>query len=461
MFIRDVAGVRSEMNVSESVIAQRNSFCDPEDVLESGAVGLSFFDRFHGAAAQMGLDHRTRSSYDAMYRAESGIDLTALSNDISRMSDAVDIVSSGSRFCVTLSNSLADIWNVEGVDDVSAQVRAEGRQADADVESMPILASVSEEFSRIVRTAVVDKAFKVSSLDRETVGGIDAKGVDQLAAVCRDGGVDAVEKAATWFAPLSDRRFRGVRNAHPFVQVETCRAAVDLVHPWFDRVFRKVYLDTREEFDRACEDCRVALTEAFGVATAVATQLFPIGSESGGEDSWSEPSVLSKESAALLKASSLDLVVGTDTWGFSAAPDGRGVSLEVRDSVGGSLTVTVELDENGWPRIVVDADTNMGIDTGRVPESEPTGRVPEPESQPAAELVPTVSEVPEQQAEPVAVSDPGEIHESNEFQYQLPDPVPLDSVPIDSEPSPADPPNPEELPAAVETGAELAGAGPI
>ncbi|MDI9917925.1 hypothetical protein [Rhodococcus sp. IEGM 1379] len=444
--------MRSELNVPESVIAQRNSLCDPEDVLESGAVGLSFFDRFHGAAAQMGLDHRTRSCYDEMYRAESGIDLTALSNDISRMLAAVDIVSADSRFCVTLSDSLADIWNVEGVDYVSAQVREEGRRAEADVESMPILASASGEFSRIVRTALVDKAFKVSSLDRETVGGIDAKGIDQLAAVCRDGGIDAVEEAATWFAPLSDMRFRGVRNAHPFAQVETCRAAVDLVHPWFDRVFRKVYLDTRDEFDRACEDCRAALTEAFGVVTGVATQLFPIESESVGEGSWSEPSVLSKESAALLKESSLDLVVGTDTWGFSVAPDGRGVSLEVRDPIGGSLTVTVELDENGWPRIVVDADTNVGLDAGRVPE---------PESAPEPELVPTVSEAPEQQAEPVTVSDPVEIPESNEFQYQLPDPVPLDSVPIDSGSSPEESPRPEGSPAAVETGAELAGAGPI
>ncbi|MCJ0905094.1 hypothetical protein [Rhodococcus sp. ARC_M6] len=440
----------SEMNVPESVISQRNSFCDPEDVIESGAVGLSFFDRFHGAAARMGLDHRTRSSYDEMYRAESGIDLTALSNDISRMSAAMDVVSPDSRFCVTLSDSLADIWNVEGVDYVSAQVREEGRRAESDVESMPILISVSDEFSRIVRTALVDKAFKVSSLDRETVGGIDAKGVGQLAAVCRDGGVDAVEKAATWFVPLSDMRFRGVRNAHPFTQVETSRAAVDLVRPWFDQVFRKVYLDTRDEFDRACEDCRLALTEAFGVVTAVATQLFPIESESVGKYSCSDPSVLPKESAALPKESSLDLVVGTDTWGFSVAPDGRGVSLEVRDRSGGSLTVTVELDGNGWPRIVVDADTDSDVGAGRIPESEP-----EPESVPDPESAPTVSEVPEQQTEPVTVSVPGEIPESNEFQYQLPDPVPLDSVPIDSGPIA------EEAPSLVETGAELAGAGPI
>lgn len=428
MWIREENGSSSQLCVPEALIAQRDSLFNPDAILDGGAAGLAFFFRFHGAASRLGIECRPIGSYGETYRSESGIDLAALSADVSKMVAAAQISSRDSQMLTELSDSLPDVWNVVGAGDVSGRVRDVRQQAEADDESMSFVVSVADELAHIVRTALVDKAFKVASLDREIIGGVDAQGIDQLVDVCwAVDRVEAVAKAATWFAPVSDMRFRSVQYGTPTEQVETCRAAADIVQPWIDRVFVKVYLDTRDEFDRACAECRVALIDAFDIATGLATELFPVPSGSAGgsrpvilQDSSPEPVQMQYAAEPLL-----ELAVGANTWGFSVAQDGRGVSLEIRDPVGESVTVTMELDQNGWPRIVVDTDldTPAGSDsTSRVDASSVPPEVP------AAVIQP----------EPVVPPEPP---------YQLPDPVPLDPEPLLDKP--------------VDTGAELAGAGPI
>ncbi|RZL22559.1 MAG: hypothetical protein EOP31_23980 [Rhodococcus sp. (in: high G+C Gram-positive bacteria)] len=421
MPIRNAATSTASADAAESIIAQRNSLSVPDEILDSGSVGLDFFERFHDAATRLGIEMRPLGSYDEMYRAESGIDLQALHADVLTMSLAAEASSRDSQDFAVLSESLAEIWNVEAVDDVAGRVRDEQRRAEVDVEAMPLLISVADGLAGIVRTSVVDKAFKVASLNRETIGGIDAQRIDQLVDVStQQGGVDAVAKAATWFAPLSDEQFRAVRYAAPVDQIETCRAAADLVRPWIDQIFRPVYVDTRDEFDRACEQARVALTDAFGVAAGIVSELFPVESESTETRHSSVPADAAQtsvpqavEPSGARVAPALELAVGANTWGFSLAPDGRGVSLEVRDLSGESVTVTVELDEHGWPRIAVETDA-----------------------------APVMSEAPEPAPQP----------------YQPPNPTPVDTAPSED---PAPPEHRESLNEPIVTGAELAGAGPI
>ncbi|WP_260684226.1 hypothetical protein [Rhodococcus sp. KBS0724] len=421
MSLRAAGTASSVTDAAEMIIAQRNSIFVPDDILDTGSVGLTFFERFHDAATRLGIEMRPLGSYDEMYRAESGIDLPALNADVSTMSMAVEASSHDSRDFAVLSDSLEEIWNVEGVDDVAGRVHDERRRAEVEAESMPLLISVADELTGTVRTAVADKAFKVASLDREMIGGLDAQHIDQLVDVSmQQGGVDAVAKAAQWFAPLSDGKFRTVRYAAALDQIETCRVAADLADNWIDQIFRPVYVDTRDEFDRACEQARLALTDAFEVAAGLVAELFPVESESTDAGQFSVPPDTLPTSVSQVAepavdgvAPSLELTVGTDTWGFSVAPDGRGVSLEVRDLSGESVTVTVELDERGWPTIAVDTDT-----------------------------APIASETPEPEPQP----------------YQPPNPAPADPEPA-MDPAPTADPEPLSEPDT--TGAELAGAGPI
>ncbi|MFE4501427.1 hypothetical protein ACFRFQ_16335 [Rhodococcus sp. NPDC056743] len=422
MSLRAAATASSVADAAETIIAQRNSISIPDDILDAGSIGLDFFERFHDAASRLGIEMRPLDSYDEMYRAESGIDLPALNADVSTMSMAVEASSHDSRDFVVLSDTFAEIWNVEGVDDVIGRVHDERRRAEVEVESVPLLISVADELARTVRTAVVDKAFKVASLDREMIGGLDAQHIDQLVDVSTQRGVvDAVEKASQWFAPLSDAKFRAVRYAAALDQIETCRLAADLVGTWIDQIFRPVYVDTRDEFDGACEQARLALTDAFEIAADLVTELFPVESAStdAGHPSVPPDTLPASVSAVDGVSPSLELTVGTDTWGFSVAPDGRGISLEVRDLSGESVTVTVELDERGWPTIAVDTDA-----------------------------APIVSEVPEPVSQP----------------YQPPNPTPADPAPTADPALTADPAPlvvPEPLNEPDTTGAELAGAGPI
>ena len=414
---------------AESIIAQRNSYSVPDDILDSGNVGLGFFERFHDVATRLGIETRPLGRYDEMYRAESGIDLPALHADVSTIAMAVEASTRDSGDFAVLADSLSEIWNVDGVDDVAGRVREEWRRAEVDVGAMPLLISVTDELARIVRTAVVDKAFKVASLNRELIGGLEAQHIDQLVDVStRQGGVDAVAKAAMWFAPLSDGQFRAVQSSAPADQIETCKAAADLAGHWIDQIFRPVYVDTRDEFDRACEQVRVALTDAFGVAAGIVSGLFPVESESTDvrHSSVAFDAVQTSVSQAAepsggTLAPALELAVGADTWGFSVAPDGRGVSLEVRDRSGESVTVTVELDEHGWPRIAVQTDAE-----------------------------PVISEVPE--------PTPEQVPDATPQPYQPPDPTPVDAAPT-LDPAPREQPDPLNEP--MKTGAELAGAGPI
>lgn len=442
------------LSASESIITQRDSFSIPSDILADGVVGLEFFGRFHRAASRLGIESRPLAGYGEMYQAESGIDLAALSADVANLAAAVDTSSNDIRLLAVLSDSLTDIWNVDGVDTVIASVRDERRRADADIESMPFVISVSEGLAQIVRTALVDKAFKVALLDRETIGGVDARGVDQLVDVCvRHDGIEAVAQAAAWFAPLSDARFRSVRYAAKLEQVEICRAAVDLVRPWIDRIFTPVYSDARDEFDNACKECGSALTDAFGAAADRIAELFPVAPapvdgfiEPITRDVAPEPEPEPEPEPAPTQPPRhdeaepfLELAVGSDTWGFSVAPDGRGVSLDVRSSSGESVTVTVELDGNGWPKIVIDTDgSELPPEQAQAPPSIAPPAIaplqPESESQPG----------------PVPIAS-SELHG-----YELPNPAPLDAGPLGVEL-----PGVEPLDVPESTGAELAGAGPI
>ncbi|YCN54844.1 hypothetical protein AB9M10_23515 [Rhodococcus erythropolis] len=130
-------------------------------------------------------------------------------------------------------------------------------------------------------------------------------------------------------------------------------------------------------------------------------------------------------------AAPISFSIGGNTWGFSIAPDGRGVSLDVAGADGNSVSVTVELDENGWPRIVFDADQ----------EAVMQETYPQEASQPAT-LQPEIPQPDNPQPE-IPVETTAEVSPA-------PDPEPPVTVPDESIAGPDG-----------ETGAELAGAGPL
>ncbi|MGE2768439.1 hypothetical protein ACQGAO_07310 [Rhodococcus sp. 1.20] len=107
------------------------------------------------------------------------------------------------------------------------------------------------------------------------------------------------------------------------------------------------------------------------------------------------------------------------------------MSLDVAGADGNSVSATLELSENGWPRIVLDADPEMSLHEAR----------PQEASQPAT-LQPETPD-PEIREHEVPV-------ESNAEFSPAPDPEPPSTVPDESIVVPDG-----------ETGAELAGAGPL
>jgi hypothetical protein len=186
---------------------------------------------------------------------------------------------------------------------------------------------------------------------------------------------------------------------------------------WLETVFRSVYLDARDEFDRACTQCASAVGDAFDVATQWLTDAFPS----------SLP--VAEPSASGAAASPFSFSIGGNVWGFSITPDGRGVSLDVTGADGSAASVSVELDENGWPRIVFDADQ-------QTLQEPPQSEVLQPELP-----VETTTEVSTTEVSAAEVLPGPEME---------PDAEPTVAVPEESSAVPAD-----------ETGAELAGAGPL
>ena len=73
----------------EDILALRDSRVRPEEILDAGARGLQFFDRFHDLASRLGFEERMLTSYEDAYRAEAGIDFEALVRDASDMAAAV------------------------------------------------------------------------------------------------------------------------------------------------------------------------------------------------------------------------------------------------------------------------------------------------------------------------------------------------------------------------------------
>jgi hypothetical protein len=107
------------------------------------------------------------------------------------------------------------------------------------------------------------------------------------------------------------------------------------------------------------------------------------------------------------------------------------VSLDVAGADGNSVSATLELSENGWPRIVLDADPEMSLHEAR----------PQEASQPAT-LQPETPD-PEIREHEVPVETTAEVS-------PVPDPEPPVTVLDGSIVVPGG-----------ETGAELAGAGPL
>lgn len=359
----------------EDILALRDSRAHPDEILEAGASGLQFFGRFHDLATRLGFEERMLTSYEDAYRAEAGIDIAALTRDMSDMAAAVDGSVAEIAMLTVLAENLPAVWNVSGVDAVVDQVFAARREARSDADSAPLLITLADELARTVRTALADKAFKVASLDRATIGGLGAGEIDQLAHVASND--------------------RGAA-------------------PWLDTVFRSAYLDARDEFDRACAQCASAVGDAFDAATQWVTDAFP------------STFPVAEPSASGVAAAPISFSIGGNTWGFSIASDGRGVSLDVAGADGNSVSVAVELDENGWPRIVFDAGQ----------EAVMQATYPQEASQPAT-LQPEIPQ-PEVPVETTAEVSPA------------PDPEPPVTVPDESIAGPDG-----------ETGAELDGAGPL
>lgn len=364
----------------EDILALRDSRVRPDEILDAGARGLQFFDRFHDLASRLGFEERMLTSYEDAYRAEAGIDFEALMRDASDMAAAVDGSVAEIAMLTTLAENLPSVWNVSGVGAVVDHAFAARREARSDADSAPLLITLADEFARTVRTALADKAFKVASLDRATIGGLGAGEIDQLTHVASTG--------------------RGAA-------------------PWLDTVFRSAYLDTRDEFDRACAECASAVGHAFDAATQWVT------------DAFTSTFPIAEPSASGVAAAPVSFSIGGNTWGFSIASDGRGVSLDVAGADGNSVSATLELSENGWPRIVLDADPEMSLHEAR----------PQEASQPAT-LQPETPD-PEIREHEVPV-------ESNAEFSPAPDPEPPSTVPDESIVAPDG-----------ETGAELAGAGPL
>ena len=288
----------------EDILGLRDSLVRPDEILDAGARGLQFFDRFHDLATRLGFEERVLTSYEDSYRAEAGIDFEPLARDVSDMAGAVDGSVAEIAMLTVLAENLPAVWNVSDVDAVVDQAFAARQEARSDADSAPLLIVLADELAQTVRRALADKAFKVASLDRATIGGLGAGEIDQLARVASSG--------------------RGST-------------------PWLDTVFRSAYLEARDEFDRACAQCASAVGDAFDAATAWVTDAFP------------STLPVSETNESVTAAAPISFAIGGNTWGFSIAPDGRGVSLDVAGADGNSVSVTVELDENGWPRIVFDA----------------------------------------------------------------------------------------------------------
>lgn len=364
----------------EDILALCDSLVRPDEILDAGARGLQFFDRFHDLATRLGFEERVLTSYEDSYRAEAGIDFAPLARDVSDMAGAVDGSVAEIAMLTVLAENLPAVWNVSGVDAFVDQVFAARQEARSDADSAPLLIVLADELAQTVRRALADKAFKVACLDRATIGGLGAGAIDQLARVASNGRASA---------------------------------------PWLDTVFRSAYLEARDEFDRACAQCASAVGNAFDAATQWVTDAFPS----------TLPVAETNESGAA--AAPISFSIGGNTWGFSIAPDGRGVSLDVAGANGNSASVTVELDENGWPRIVFDA----------VQEAVMQETHPQEESQPAT-LQPDIPQ-PEIPQPEVPVETTAEVSPA-------PGPEPPVTVPDESIAVPEG-----------ETGAELAGAGPL
>ncbi|MDI9899442.1 hypothetical protein QM716_06205 [Rhodococcus sp. IEGM 1409] len=366
--------------ILEDILALRDSLVHPDEILDAGARGLQFFDRFHDLATRLGFEERVLTSYEDSYRAEAGIDFEPLARDVSDMAGAVDGSVAEIAMLTVLAENLPAVWNISGVDAVVDQAFAARRDARSDADSAPLLIALADELAQTVRRALADKAFKVASLDRATIGGLGAGEIDQLARIASSGRGSA---------------------------------------PWLDTVFRSAYLDARDEFDRACAQCASAVGDAFDAATQWVTDAFP------------STLPIAETNASGAAAAPISFSIGGNTWGFSIAPDGRGVSLDVAGADGNSVSVTVDLNENGWPRIVFDS----------VQEAAMQETHPQEASQPAT-LQP---EIPHRDIPQPEVP----VETTTEFS-PAPDPEPPATVPDESIAVPDG-----------ETGAELAGAGPL
>lgn len=239
---------RSVFSAAVGLLAARDSSAEPDDLLDAGAVGLTFFDRFHAAATRAGFEQREYESYERSYRAESGIDLRLLRDDVANIVAALCSTQESLDMLTRVAERIPDVWNVENVESMVDRIELVSRQGRSDLAALPVVPGVVDELARTVRIAVADKAFKIASLARETIGGLHAPEVEHLtrAAIGEYGPAGAV-----------------------------------LARPWIDLVFRPVYLDVREEFDRACAQCAAAMTDSYAAATAVVSQLYPADDASG------------------------------------------------------------------------------------------------------------------------------------------------------------------------------------
>ena len=132
----------------EDILALRDSRVRPDEILDAGARGLQFFDRFHDLASRLGFEERMLTSYEDAYRAEAGIDFEALMRDASDMAAAVDGSVAEIAMLTTLAENLPAVWNVSGVGAVVDQAFAARREARSDADSAPLLITLADEFAR-------------------------------------------------------------------------------------------------------------------------------------------------------------------------------------------------------------------------------------------------------------------------------------------------------------------------
>ncbi|GGG13991.1 hypothetical protein GCM10007304_30060 [Rhodococcoides trifolii] len=157
-----------------------------DDVLETGAVGLTYFDTFLGRAnsAGAGLDVTSRAISDR-YNEQCGIDVQAISAaGTSLLTASRDLGAVVADQRASLSR-LSGNWSGSAADAASAMIDAQLTQADADIASLRTAGDALAAAATAVVSTVTDKAAAAATFGRPDVDGRSADQVDAVLAASR------------------------------------------------------------------------------------------------------------------------------------------------------------------------------------------------------------------------------------------------------------------------------------